>query len=133
MSSSRVRRGRAFWESVVAEQASSGLTQEEFSRGRGLHPSTLQRWRSRLGYTAGEASRGGAAPGSEVAPAAEFVRVVVEARPRVGREGAPLPAVPAVPAAAELHLPFGAMVRCAVGTDAGWLADLVVACGRAAC
>ena len=33
----------------------------------------------------------------------------------------------------ELHLPAGARLRCTVGTDPRWLADLVVACQRAAC
>ena len=130
MSSSSVRRGRSFWESAVREQASSGLTQEEYSRDRGLHPSTLQRWRTRLGYTVGAAPAGGGppVPASTSSRAVEFVRIVAETLPRSQGEGAA-----GGGGVAELHLPFGAMLRCAVGTDAAWLADLVVACGRASC
>lgn len=136
MSSRRVRRGRAFWESAVRDQAGSGVTQEEYCRVRGLCPTTLQRWRGRLGYTSAASPPVPAAPSSP-APGFDFVRVVVAAESPaapVDRSSARRTApVPPPAAFAELHLPFGAVLRCVPGTDTRWLADLVVACGRAAC
>ena len=129
MPSSRVRRGRAFWESAVRDHAGSGLTQVEFSLDRGLCTTTLQRWRARLGYTRGEGVPVETAE-SPAAPAVEFVRVVpVGSRQIRSAEAAATPEIQTV----ELHIAAGARLRCAVGTDPRWLADLVVACQRAAC
>jgi len=136
MSSRRVRRGRAFWESAVRNQAGSGVTQEEYCRVRGLCSTTLQRWRSRLGYRSRAGASEPVVPLRGV-PEVEFVRVVVAADSAgvasdraSAREAVPVSAPGIV---AELHLPFGAVLRCVPGTDARWLADLVVACGRTAC
>ncbi len=37
------------WSAIIDEYESSGLTQRAFAKARGIHPSTLAAWRSKLG------------------------------------------------------------------------------------
>jgi hypothetical protein len=44
----RVRRSEAMWREIFAQQATSGVSGQEFCRVEGIHPTVFRRWRLRL-------------------------------------------------------------------------------------
>lgn len=68
-----VRRSRRFWLKTVQEWRSSGLTQREFAKSKGVAMSTLSRWARNL---LDEFATGLAKPRVAAAPPATFVEVV---------------------------------------------------------
>jgi transposase-like protein len=59
----RVRRSEAMWQEILAREAESGMSGQEFCRVEGIHPTVFRRWRSRLkcnGKIAGTKSRAAA-------------------------------------------------------------------------
>lgn len=101
---------RAEWEQRVAQWKKSGQTAEVFAARRGLNPGTLRWWSSTL-------QRPAAREGAHAAEAG-FARVVP-----VDIATAP----PAEPAALEVVLPSGRVVRVRPGFDAALLRDLLAA------
>ncbi len=45
----RTRRTKEQWTEILRRLEASGLSSREFCKREGLHPSSLQRWRSRCG------------------------------------------------------------------------------------
>ena len=107
--SKRDRRGRKLnaegrWRELMAEQASSGLTQAQFARREGINYHTFVGWRGRF------RRQGGSTPG----PAPRFVEAQLATVPAPGRR-------------LEVVLPGGVVVR---GEEAAAVAALVKALGR---
>jgi len=101
---------RAEWRKRVTEWKRSGLTAEVFAAERGFSPRTLLWWSSTLRRpTARLANR---------AAEVSFARLVPI-------DGAPAP--PAEPAALEIVLASGRVVRVRQGFDAGLLRELLAA------
>jgi transposase len=96
---------RAEWQRRVTQWKKSGLTAEVFAAQQGLHPGTLRWWSSAL-------RRPAAAPGAEIG----FARLVAaDAEPSASAE----------PAALELVLPSGRIVRVRRGFDPALLRELL--------
>lgn len=101
---------RAEWKRRVQQWKKSGQTAEVFAARRGLNPSTLRWWSSTLQRSA--------APERAPAPEVGFARVVpVDTAPARSDE----------PAALELVLPSGRVVRVRQGFDAALLRELIAA------
>ncbi len=101
---------RAEWKKRVAEWKRSGLTAEVFAAEHGLQPRTLLWWSSTLRRPAARAN----ADTAEVS----FARVVpIDSAP----------ARPAEPAALEIVLAAGRVVRVRQGFDAALLRELLTA------
>lgn len=90
------------WRSRVIEQQRSGESKAAYCSRHGISSSTFHRWCRRF------------ADGDQLP---SFVQVFQAA--------APVPA--SSDAIAEIHLPFGPVVRCPVGSDVAWLRDLAMA------
>lgn len=110
------RTNRAEWAKRVERWRDSGLTAKEFAAETGLKASTLSYWKWRLGSQPKRSRRGAPAPGGMRAGFVELERA---------------PAVAAAPAALELLLAAGVVVRIPRGFDEETLSRVVRAVGTA--
>jgi transposase-like protein len=44
----RIRRSESMWREILSRRTTSGMTDADFCRAEGIHPTMLRRWRSRL-------------------------------------------------------------------------------------
>lgn len=119
----RTRRDRATWVKLIEEWESSGQIAEDFAAGRDLNPSTLKWWKS-----TGLSGRSRKKKRARRKPEPRLVPVTVRAN-----AVEPVLAL-ATPAWLEAVVPeTGVRLRFSVGTDTGYLAQLLVAVGGGAC
>jgi hypothetical protein len=103
------RRGRAFWEHLVAQYEASGRSQAAFARGRGVKVCSLQYWIYKLRRAARE----------------HPVRLVpVEIRSPI-EDQSPSEQAPRSSSPFELVTPGGVVLRFPVGAEIGYLSALV--------
>ena len=117
-----------YWRRMVAAWESSGLTQAEFCRRRGLKAVTFAWWKRQLGGSTGGGSRGRGArrPASVVQNKPSFVEVALPGTGATGGSRASAPGT-ACEAWYQVALPCGTSIRLPADFDVNRASQLILA------